>query len=129
MIQQWEHHCLQVYHVYLSLIILKPKRDGKSNSSWLENGEILYLLMRELRNYYVLDILKVTLQPTISSKDLSAKGYSKRPATNFTLSILSTASSILVIGISPDSARKIRSFINSLCFCPTITCIFLHIGK
>lgn len=63
-----------------------------------------------------------TLQPTKSIKDLSAKGYSKRPATNFTLSIRSTASSILAIGTSPDSTRNIRSSTNCSCLRPTITC-------
>nr|GMD14115.1 Os05g0449750 [Ipomoea batatas] len=50
-----------------------------------------------------------TLQPTISSKDLSANGCSNIPEMNLTLKILSTASSILAIGISPDCAKHSSS--------------------
>jgi hypothetical protein len=65
----------------------------------------------------------LTLQPTTSSKDLSLKGNSKRPATNFTLKIRSTASSILLIGTSPDSIKEVNSLMNSLYLKATITCI------
>ena len=72
----------------------------------------------------------LTLQPTTSSNDLSEKGDSKRPATNFTLNILSTASSILANGTSPDSTKEVKPSIKSWNLKGTITCNFLrHKGK
>lgn len=74
--------------------------------------------------YLILQEEKPTLQPTVSSKDLSVRGYSKTPATNFTLRIRSTASSILAIGIFPDSTRYVKSSMNSLYRKGTITCTY-----
>nr|GMD15866.1 Os05g0449750 [Ipomoea batatas] len=63
-----------------------------------------------------------TLQPTISSKDLSANGCSNIPEMNLTLKILSTASSILAIGISPDCAKHSSSSRYNSNLKGTITC-------
>ncbi|KAA3489662.1 hypothetical protein EPI10_033247 [Gossypium australe] len=107
-------HGLQI-HVYATFFVIKYHK-CKTNS-WKIRSPSVKIYSKQLLSG---ETLKTSCSPTrasqpmVSSKDLSEKGYSKRPATNFTLSILSTASSILVICISPDSTRDIKSSINYL---------------
>lgn len=96
---------------------LRQKKFKKGEAGGTKTYMFFALLFQTL-----LWFIKLTLQPTTSNKDLSEKGCSNSPTTNFTLRMRSTASSILDMDILPDSTRNTKSSKNFSYLWGTIIC-------
>lgn len=88
----------------------------------LSRPRLSFMLKENRQQYASNNFKKLTSHLTVAKNDPSLRGCSKRPEANFTLRILSTASSILVIGIFPDSTKCCKSAKNNWYRKGTITC-------